>query len=314
MKQQTNTIIFDVLKDFATISLEELNATMSLMERIEKKYMISLEDLGKLMQEFCDDYYILAIKGNSIFTYDNIYMDTDDFLFYHQHEQWKKSRMKVRSREYVDSNIAFFECKQREGDLIRKSRYGLPVEESKVLTNQSAAFYQNICNSLNLDHAHAILKPTIRTLYKRVTLCSKKNDERITIDFDVQVQDIMKDGTEKISLGPVAIIETKSSHKTSKSHTVIEKFGYKEAKGCSKYCLGIIYTGHVEDTKRFKSTLKFIEKVNKPVQKIQAKTSTKLGTIKKDIISEIKQPKPSIKKPSLSTPSSVRQKKVALTV
>lgn len=87
MKQQTNTKIFDVLKDFATISLEELNATMSLMERIEKKYMISLEDLGKLMQEFRDDYYILAIKGNSIFTYDNIYMDTDDFLFYHQHEQ-----------------------------------------------------------------------------------------------------------------------------------------------------------------------------------------------------------------------------------
>lgn len=194
MKQQTNTKLFDVLKDFATISLEELNATMSLMERIEKKYMISLEDLGKLMKEFHNDYYILAIKGNSIFTYDNIYMDTDDFLFYHQHESGKKSRMKVRSREYVDSNIAFFECKQREGDVIRKLRYGLPVEESKILTNQSAAFYENICTSLNLDHAHAQLKPTIRTLYKRVTLCSKKNDERITIDFDIQVQDIMKQG------------------------------------------------------------------------------------------------------------------------
>ena len=219
----TNTNLFDALKHFDTISLEELNATMSLMERIEKKYMISLEDLGKLMKEFHNDYYILAIKGNSIFTYDNIYMDTDDFYFYHQHEKGKTSRMKVRSREYVDSDIAFFECKQREGDLIRKSRYGIAVEDSKVLTNQSSAFYQNICTSLNLEHAHYSLKPTIRTVYKRVTLCSKKNDERITIDFDVNVQDIMKEGTEKIPFGPVAIIETKSSHKKSKSHAVIEK-------------------------------------------------------------------------------------------
>ena len=45
MKEQTNTKLFEALKDFDTISLEQLNATMSLMERIEKKYMIKLEDL-----------------------------------------------------------------------------------------------------------------------------------------------------------------------------------------------------------------------------------------------------------------------------
>ena len=219
----TSMNLFETLKNFDTISLDELNATMSLMERIEKKYMISLEDLGKLMKEFHNDYYILAIKGNSIFTYDNIYMDTDDFYFYNQHEEGKKARMKVRSREYVDSNLAFFECKQREGDLIRKSRYELPVEESKALTNTSAAFYQNICTSLNLEHAHYNLQPTIRTHYKRVTLCSKKNDERITIDFDINVQDIMKEGMDRIPFGPVAIIETKSAHKNSDSHAVIEK-------------------------------------------------------------------------------------------
>lgn len=87
MTNETNTKLFDVLRDFDTISLEELNATMSLMERIEKKYMISLNDLGKIMKQLHKDYYILAIKGNSIFTYDNIYMDNKDFLFFHQHEQ-----------------------------------------------------------------------------------------------------------------------------------------------------------------------------------------------------------------------------------
>lgn len=310
MTSQTNTKLFDVLKDFATISLEELNATMSLMERIEKKYLISLEDLGKVMAQFQDDYYILSIKNNSIFTYDNIYMDTDDFLFFHQHEKGQKSRMKVRSREYVDSNIAFFECKQREGELIRKSRYGVSVKESKVLTNQSAAFYQNICNSFQLDYAHAVLKPTLRTLYKRVTLCSKKNDERITIDFDIQAQDITKENTNLFHFWPIAIIETKSSHKKSKSHTTIEKLWYKEARGCSKYCLGMLYTWHVSTTKRFKASMQFIDKANEPIKKIQKQTTHKLGTIKSKIISDIKSPvkessKPIIVKKPIKEPSLV---------
>lgn len=290
MKEQTNTKLFEALKDFDTISLEQLNATMSLMERIEKKYMIKLEDLWALMKELHHDYYILSIKNNSIFTYDNIYMDTDDFLFFHQHERGQSSRMKVRTREYVDSNIAFFECKQREWEVIRKSRYGLPVQESKILTNQSASFYQSICTSLNLDHAHVTLQPTIRTLYKRVTLCSKKNDERITIDFDVQVQDIMNKNTDLISLWPVAIIETKSSHNKSQSHAIIEKLWYKEAKWCSKYCLGILYTHTIPSTVRFKDTMNFIDAVNKPIKKIQKKTTQKLGGIKKSIIADIKKP------------------------
>jgi len=224
MTLSTNTKLFDTLKDFATISLEELNATMSLMERIEKKYLVSLDALGEVMEKLQKDYYILSIKNNSIFTYDNIYMDSDDFLFFYQHEKGQSSRMKVRSREYVDSNMAFFECKQRKGDLIRKLRYGLPVKESKILTHKSSAFYQDTCTSLNLDYAHADLKPTLRTHYKRVTLCSKNNDERITIDFDIQVQDITKKDSERFHFGPVAIIETKSSHKRSKSHALIEKF------------------------------------------------------------------------------------------
>lgn len=37
--------LYGVLDDFAPISLEELNATMSLMERIEKKYLVTLDDL-----------------------------------------------------------------------------------------------------------------------------------------------------------------------------------------------------------------------------------------------------------------------------
>ena len=131
----TNDTLFDVLKDFSPISLNQLNASMSLMERVEKKYLITLQDLGKIMKELKDNYFILSINNNSIFVYDNIYMDTDDFIFFHQHEKNLKSRVKVRTRQYVDSDTAFFEFKQKKGDLIRKSRFDIPVGQSKEMTN-----------------------------------------------------------------------------------------------------------------------------------------------------------------------------------
>jgi len=40
-------------------------------------------------------------------------MDTEDYLFYKQHQNKLKSRTKVRTRYYVDSNLAFFEFKQK---------------------------------------------------------------------------------------------------------------------------------------------------------------------------------------------------------
>jgi hypothetical protein len=41
-------------------------------------------------------------------------MDTEDYLFYNQHQKKEKSRTKVRTRYYIDSNLAFFEYKQKD--------------------------------------------------------------------------------------------------------------------------------------------------------------------------------------------------------
>jgi hypothetical protein len=36
------------------------------------------------------------------------------------------------------------------------------------------------------------ITPSLKTHYKRLTLCSKDNSERVTIDFDVELKDIRK--------------------------------------------------------------------------------------------------------------------------
>lgn len=109
-----NQSLLSLLQSFDPISLDELNATMGLMERVETKYLVSFKDLTRILKSLTKYYFVLSIKNNSVFTYDNIYMDTSDYLFFQQHETGEKSRMKVRTRHYVDSNIAFFECKQKK--------------------------------------------------------------------------------------------------------------------------------------------------------------------------------------------------------
>ena len=41
-------------------------------------------------------------------------MDNEDCIFYKQHQNKEKSRTKVRTRYYVDSDLAFFEYKQKQ--------------------------------------------------------------------------------------------------------------------------------------------------------------------------------------------------------
>ena len=286
----TNKLLLDVLKTFSSISLEELNATMSLMERVDKKYIVSLKDLGRVMKELTQDYFVLSINDNSLFTYDNIYMDTPDFLFFHQHEQGQKSRMKVRTRHYVDSRMAFFECKQKQGSLTRKGRYRIPVGQALAMNDQSQSFFNGVCASLQLPYAEERLEPTMRTLYQRITLCSKNNDERITIDFDLKLQDMTKPGSPLISLPPIAIIESKSTHNKCGSHQILAHMGYKSVSKCSKYCLAVLYTRPEIKSESFKRVMNFIESfkptrknIVKKVEKRVAKTVKSLNGLKKDI-------------------------------
>jgi hypothetical protein len=56
-------------------------------------------------------------------------MDTPDYFFYNQHQNKEKSRTKIRTRLYKDSNLAFFEYKQKENGITRKYRYEFPSKE-----------------------------------------------------------------------------------------------------------------------------------------------------------------------------------------
>lgn len=248
-----------VLKQFSPISLDQLNSTMSLMERIDKKYILTMPQLDEMMDRLKDDYYVLTIKDISLFSYDNVYMDTEDYLLYYQHEYKDATRMKVRTRHYVDSSLGFLEVKHKDGNVTRKFRYQIPVEETQSMTSDAQEYYARIGESFDGEFVRKNLSPAIATRYQRITLCSKKNDERITIDLDISVKDMRDAKATRHHLPSFAIVESKSNNLECASHTILKAMGIAEAKGCSKYCLGVYYVGKAKTHDSFIDTITVIE-------------------------------------------------------
>lgn len=126
------------LSGFDSITLDQLNSTMSLMERVDTKYLINFKQADHLIEAIKNDFFILQIKDKVIFQYDNIYMDTLNNDLFYEHEQGNQMRNKVRTRNYADSNdLCFFEYKHKMNKVTRKFRYKCPVTEHGLMTEES---------------------------------------------------------------------------------------------------------------------------------------------------------------------------------
>ncbi len=271
--------LMKILSNFPTIDLDQLNASAKFMERIENKYIVDSQQLQDFFKKVHKDYYILQIKDKIIFSYQNMYMDTNDYHFYHEHEKKKNKRIKLRTRQYMDSDMAFFEYKQREWTLVRKFRYQCPTEHHGKMTNDAHKFYAQLVNEFNEKHNKHLVSPSISTHYQRITLCSKNSDERVTIDFNLELGDLRNPKNKSKTFKHFAIIENKSSHKTTTSHKILREMWIQKAKSCSKYCLGVYYFNKAKTRKTFEHTIKHIESMQKTAIKKPTKNAKKLSTL-----------------------------------
>ena len=249
------------LQDFWTISLTELNASSSFLKRIDRKFLLNWKQFSEILWDLKGDFKVLEIKGQKVFSYDNVYMDTDDYLFYNQHQNKKTNRTKIRTRYYVDSNLSFFEFKQKINWITSKYRYEFPSEEHGFMTNGKKRFFEWVWQSMYEGAKAPKITPSIRTKYKRITLVSKDASERLTIDFDIRTLDLRDKKASEVNLKNLVIIESKSLSKKCNSCEIIEKHGLKKAKSCSKYSLWVVYSGLAKKYDTFKDTMEQIKKI-----------------------------------------------------
>ena len=264
------------LSGFSTIDLTELNATASYLKRIDRKFLLTEKKFLKVIDELSEDFRVLEIDGKRSFLYDNVYMDTDDYLFYEQHQSGVKNRTKIRTRHYTDAgDLAFFEYKQKENGVTKKFRYQFPVEEHGTMTKGKKRFFDGVYQSMYGEKAPEI-SPAIRTKYKRITLVSKDGSERLTIDFHISTKDLRNTRKKMTRLKNLVIVESKSLSKECKSVELMKKHNIAGAKACSKYSLWVIYSGLAEKWSHFSKTLEAIGEIRLEVVRNQRMNEQKV--------------------------------------
>lgn len=250
----------NTLLNFPSIDLNWLNASASYLKRKDRKFLLTEKQLIEVLWDLPNIYQVLDIDNKRIFSYDNVYMDTQDYLFYNQHENKVKSRTKVRTRLYQDANLAFFEYKQKENGITKKYRYQFPFLEHGTMTKGKKRFFDWVYQS-SYEEKTPVISPAIRTRYNRLTLVATDGSERLTIDFNIRVQDIRNKKSREKHLKNLVILESKSMWDTCRSVELMKKKWFKRAKWCSKYSLWVVYSGLADKWETFENTVRMIKKI-----------------------------------------------------
>lgn len=248
-----------ILSSYEAISLAGLQAKSALMERKETKYLMHINQLEKVLWNLQEQYDILDIKNKRIFQYQNIYFDTADYFFYYQHLEQQNSRTKVRMRKYVDSHLDFVEFKQKIKNIIRKERISIGENDFGYISQETLGFLEDCFKQYYNGDITFKLQPTLQNTYRRITLCHKTQEERVTIDIQLSYHDPIEWEKNSFSLPHLAIIECKYGDNEPFFNNLMQSLQIPEIKLCSKYCLGAHYLWKISDHSSFVPTIKYIE-------------------------------------------------------
>ncbi|MEP2024555.1 MAG: polyphosphate polymerase domain-containing protein [Reichenbachiella sp.] len=236
---------------FSTISLNEMNE-VSLMKRIDTKFLIPIGQLHKILNSVVDHYKVLEINGNRTMTYRSLYFDTACGKFYKDHHNGRSKRTKVRIRNYVESELFFLEIKQKDNKgVTAKTRIKIDDFEINLSEHSKQFIYDTVSNNYDLA-------PSLWNGFKRVTLVDAVNKERITIDFDLNYTF----GNNKKKFDSLAIVEMKQERYNRNSPIVAQlKSIQSHPYSISKYCIGLMSLCNNLKYNRFKKNILKIEKL-----------------------------------------------------
>lgn len=215
---------------FQPIQLKDAEM-VAMLKRIDTKYIANEEILMSLLKYWKDDYYILEINGNRILDYRTVYFDTPDFKCYNDHHKGKSNRYKIRFRDYLKSELTFFEIKRKiNGKETHKTRK--KVEFNSVLMDDSL---QDLMASEGIILPNLELK--IINTFQRITMIRKDLSERLTIDNNISFTNT--EGAE-VSLPGITIIELKQEKAdySSKAMQTLKERGVRQA-NFSKYLTAV---------------------------------------------------------------------------
>lgn len=237
---------------FEKITLDEMDS-VKLMDRMDVKYLIPLNLLPLVLHEAREFYKLLEINNERLCSYETLYYDTEDYKLYHSHQSGRLNRYKVRFRNYVGSNLSFFEIKHKNNKgRTLKTRIKQPNNFEEILNNEKAEFLEKTTPLSAVE-----LKGNLMVNYKRMTLVNKTSKERLTLDLDLT---FIKDKNEVI-YNQLVVAEVKQEKLgASPIIDVFKKYNLR-AGSISKYCLGVMSTDRDVKHNRFKTKFLHLKKI-----------------------------------------------------
>ena len=252
MEQQ----ILQLLDKLPPISLSEMSE-IKLMNRIDKKYLATIDQLIQLLAMAQGKYMVQQIDGKRYSRYHTIYLDTPDEEMYVKHHNGRLVRQKVRVRTYLDSGDTFLEVKN-------KNNHGR-TKKKRMTVGNVHTLREDGGDTLLAKHANYLLDdlvPKVENRFERITLVNMGKTERLTIDCHVKFhhwETNLEDTYDRL-----VIIELKRDGNVfSPVLDMLRELRIKPS-GFSKYCIGSALTKPTLKRNRFKK--KFV-RINKLLNK-----------------------------------------------
>lgn len=244
-----------LLDKMQPITLEEMSE-VSLMNRVDTKFLTTLPVLKRLLLDAKDDFLVQESNGKRNAPYYTRYYDTLDVRMYCDHERGKKTRKKIRIRQYLDSGLLpFLEIKNKNNKgRTKKKRISMDAGDE-------IEAYENFITK-HTDFFSQELFPKIENRFNRITLVNKEKTERITIDTSVEFHNFVSGRI--LDLPQLVIIEWKRDGRAgnSKLKPLLRELRIKQS-SFSKYVVGMALTDSLLPQNKLKPRLRSIEKLLK---------------------------------------------------
>ncbi len=229
--------------------------SVSLLNRVDTKYVIPVGKLPSIFSLLLNDYRILVIKGLRFNHYRTLYFDTPQFDLFNMHVNGRADRYKVRSREYVDTHLSFLEVKHKT----RKERtikQRLSTDHTMLRMDQEAEKW--------LEHVYPYesgdLEPKLWNTFTRITMVRLEHNERVTLDLDIS----FFNATRVAQLEGIAIAEVKLDAQDRTSPFMAQmREKHLQPQGFSKYCMGTSMLFEQVKSNALKPRILWIEKIIK---------------------------------------------------
>lgn len=242
----------DILNDFEPVFLKDMGK-VSLMNRQDTKYVFIEDQLPSVLKKLSEFYNILEIDGLRQMSYSNVYFDTDDYMFYNNHQRGKMNRYKIRNRRYDESDLTFCEVKFKSN----KSR---TQKERKVISTLLTEFDQESIDFLDEKSPVKVedLSAKLYMDFQRITLVHKTWQDRCTIDLCLKANNKVNE----FKFTGIVIAEIKQEKFTPQcDFNLVLKSENIYPKGFSKYCVSMAKLYSELKTNRFKPRLLMLDKL-----------------------------------------------------